>query len=178
MEASKGFCHILTLFILLIPLINSSTIPLVYRHIEVLEKENFDDFLDSPMIRVVHFYWKDITRLKLFFNEYDRAASLLSNYNVRLGMVNCKVEDLEYCKKKNVQKNVYAFRDKQEMLDLPLENMFDVNSIMSNILQLVLLKEVPIIQEKQERKDLENRFKGKQDIFFTFHSAIGTYEHR
>ncbi len=178
MEASTSLRHILALFFILIPVIHSSTAPLIYKHVEVLEKENFDDFIDSPMIRVVHFYWKDITRLKLFFNEYNLASQLLSNYNVRFGMVNCKVEDLEYCKKKNVQKNVYAFRDKQEMLDLPLENMFDVNSIMSNILQLVLLKEVPIIQEKQERADLENKFKGKQDIFFTFQRAIGTYEHR
>ena len=41
--------------------------------------------------------------------------------------------------------------------------------------RLALLKEVPIIQDRDERIDLMNKNKGIRDVFFSFQKAIGTY---
>ncbi len=39
----------------------------------------------------------------------------------------------------------------------------------------MLLKEVPIVQDREEVLDLLDRHKGKRDVFFSFQKAIGTY---
>lgn len=41
--------------------------------------------------------------------------------------------------------------------------------------RLALLKEVPIIQDRDERIELMNKNKGIRDVFFGFQKAIGTY---
>ena len=41
--------------------------------------------------------------------------------------------------------------------------------------RLVLLKEVPIVQDLDERKQLLKKYKGHRDVFFSFQKAIGTY---
>ena len=42
-------------------------------------------------------------------------------------------------------------------------------------IRLALLREVPIIQDRDERIELLDKNKGKRDVFFSFQKAIGTY---
>ncbi|WAR18226.1 TXD16-like protein [Mya arenaria] len=64
------------------------------------------------------------------------------------------------------------------LLQLELETLFDVNAILSNMLQLVLLKDVPILQNREEVERYLKTQRGKKDIVFGHMKAIGTLEHR
>ena len=41
--------------------------------------------------------------------------------------------------------------------------------------RIVLLREVPILQSREERLDFEKKYHGKSDIVFSYQQAIGTY---
>lgn len=144
-----------------------------------LDKEQFAEFVKAPSVRIVYFSTITFSGLKNFLLELESAAKLMSPFGVKVGKVDCRINRVpNYCNLPEVHNSVYAFKNGGELLELLLVNMFDVNSIMSNILQLVLLKEVPILQTKAERLQFEEQQKGKLDIVFSFQSSIGTYEHR
>lgn len=121
----------------------------------------------------------DDRMLGVFYKEYSKSAKVLAEFNIQLYMVNCdKVNIGEYCKMKDSHHNVYIFRKGNELLNFSLDSMFDVDAIVSNILQIALLREVPILQSLEERQEYENEFKGKDDIVFSLQMAIGTKQHR
>ncbi|XP_033103028.1 thioredoxin domain-containing protein 16-like [Anneissia japonica] len=64
------------------------------------------------------------------------------------------------------------------LTDLAIDTLFDINSIVSSVLHLVLLQEVPIVQNHQELESLLRTARGKQDVIFSKVMAIGTPEHR
>ncbi|XP_021352840.1 uncharacterized protein LOC110449973, partial [Mizuhopecten yessoensis] len=121
-----------------------------------------------------------MARLRTFMKEYEKSAEFLEVYGVNFGVYDCRSQpiDEELCGMDMIEHNIYTYRQGATLLQLELQTMFDVNSIMSNILQLVLLREVPILQRREEREDFEYRSRGVRDIIFTFQKAIGTYEHR
>ncbi|XP_064600782.1 thioredoxin domain-containing protein 16-like [Liolophura sinensis] len=150
-----------------------------FKHVETMNGAQFENFKESPDIRVAYFYKREVPRLPSFYREYERSAELLATYHVKCAVVDCtQGKSTEHCQKKKGEHFVYAFRDGYELLQMELETMFDVNSIMSNILQLVLLRDVPIVQTEEEFAELENSAKGQHDLIFSYHRAIGTYEHR
>ncbi|KAK2149175.1 hypothetical protein LSH36_463g02002 [Paralvinella palmiformis] len=113
-----------------------------------------------------------------FYKEYSKSAKVLAEFDIPMYMVNCKtVKISEYCDKKDSHHNVYIFRG-TELLNFSLDSMFDVDAIVSNILQIALLREVPILQSAQERREYEDEYKGKSNIVFSFQMAIGTKQHR
>ena len=148
-------------------------------YIHMVTAESFEEFITGKNVKILYFYKKNIPRMKKFKAEFEKSASYLSNYEVSFGWIDCATENVQgYCDKKGVESEIYAFKDGEMLLDLTLETMFDVNSMVSNVLQIVLLREVPILQSQVERKDFEKTNKGKNLIFFGYFPAIGTLEHR
>ena len=39
----------------------------------------------------------------------------------------------------------------------------------------MLIHDVPILQSVEERREFEEKYKGKKDILFTYQKAIGTF---
>ncbi|KAL5009411.1 hypothetical protein ScPMuIL_014992 [Solemya velum] len=153
-----------------------------FKHVDLLNETDLLVYKESKNIRAVFFYTRDMPRLRAFFKELERAADFLDVYGVKIGIVDCSevemMEKIRDCSTSKAEKFIFIYRDGSELLTLGLDTMFDVNSIMSNMLQLVLLREVPILQSFDSLKNLEDNSKGQQDIIFTLQKAIGTYEHR
>ncbi|XP_053408784.1 thioredoxin domain-containing protein 16-like [Mercenaria mercenaria] len=138
-------------------------------------------FLQSNQVRVIYFYKKDVKFLKFFIRELEKSAEFLELYGVQTGFCNCTEKinkDVTDCKKAGIENSVHTYRTGTLLLSLELETMFDVNSIMSNILQLVMLREVPILQTLKEVEKFLGTMRGKKDVIFGHMKAIGTFDHR
>ncbi|XP_048259705.1 thioredoxin domain-containing protein 16-like [Haliotis rufescens] len=157
------------------------SIPFDFKHVEILTPESHTSLQHKPFVSVIYYYKRELPRLRAFFKELDKSAEYLDIYGTKTGILDCSgdaASTVEECKTARVEYNVYSYRDGNSLLTLELETMFDVNSIMSNILQLILLHEVPIVQSRSDRQQIELKQRGKSDVIFSFHKAIGTYEHR
>ncbi|XP_052273044.1 thioredoxin domain-containing protein 16-like isoform X3 [Dreissena polymorpha] len=143
--------------------------------------QQLEKFIADNHVRMVYFYKTDVKYLKFFFMELNKAADYLDLYKVKIGLCNCTDEEnkgVPDCNKPGTENSVQTYRNGNPLLALELETMFDVNSILSNILQLVLLREVPILQSKEEMQTQLAHFRGKQDVVVGYMKAIGTFEHR
>ncbi|KAL3872573.1 hypothetical protein ACJMK2_035791 [Sinanodonta woodiana] len=154
--------------------------PLDFLAIRVLNsKPLLEEFVKDPNLRAVYYFKRDLPRLRAFLKELDKSAENLKVYGVEVALFDCTSgTDEETCNEDKVEQMIYTYRNGLKLLQLELETMFDVNSIMSNILQLVLLREVPILQRQEERNQYVDRHRGKFDTIFGYMRAIGTYEHR
>ncbi|XP_060063062.1 thioredoxin domain-containing protein 16-like [Ylistrum balloti] len=169
----------LTIFLYFLKFVKSDNFPFKFEHVRILDKIALDEFRSSANVRAVYYFKRDMARLRTFMKEYDKSAEFLEVYGVKFGVFDCRSQlEEEVCGTEMAEHNIYTYRQGATLLQLELQTMFDVNSIMSNILQLVLLREVPILQRREEREDFEYRSRGVRDIIFTFQKAIGTYEHR
>lgn len=142
--------------------------------------DEIEHFKQTPSVRVIYHYKKETQSLKFFIKELDKAAEFLDLYGVKTGIVDCTESvnaATQECEEAS-EKQVYTYRSGHILLSLELETMFDVNSIMSNILQLVMLREVPILQSSDELQKYLYKFRGKQDVIFGYVKAIGTFNHR
>ncbi|ESO86148.1 hypothetical protein LOTGIDRAFT_235523 [Lottia gigantea] len=153
-------------------------IPHDFNKVTVINTENeLENLKSSRNIAVVYYYKRELARIRHFFKEYDKSAEYLAVYGVQAGIVDCtetNKQSPEKCKEAQIQHNIFTYKSGEDLLILDLETMFDVNSIMSNVLQLVLLQEVPIIQNLKDRDELIDRSRGKKDVIFTYQKA----EHR
>lgn len=153
-----------------------------FQHMKkILDESELDNLRQRNEVSAVYYYKRDIPRLKGFLKELDKTAEYLKLYGVEVGFFDCGIlhEAKEpKCNEHNAEFQIFTYRSNHVLLELGLETMFDVNSIMSNILQLVLIHDVPILQSVEERKEYENKYKGEKDILFTYQKAIGTFEHR
>ncbi|KAJ8309389.1 hypothetical protein KUTeg_014263 [Tegillarca granosa] len=148
-------------------------------NVNILDDELLAEYKKSPNVRVVYYYKNDFHRLGVFLKQLDKSAEYLTLYGVKTGIYDCnKEKHAETCDENRVEQNFYTYSNDRELIKLDMETMFDVNSIMSNILQLVLLREVPILQSKEERLEHEDKYKGSYDIIYGYQKAIGTHEHR
>lgn len=152
-----------------------------FKHAKLIKKEELPEFKKSNTISVLYYFLKDNPRHRGFYAEYDKSAEYLGLYNLKLGVVDCRDAenlDIDRCSQLDAPSSVFTYSYGNDLLALEIETMFDVNSMMSNILQLVLLREVPILQSEKEIESFINKHKGATDIIFSFQKAIGTYEHR
>ncbi|XP_013406303.1 thioredoxin domain-containing protein 16-like [Lingula anatina] len=144
-----------------------------------LDEASYNNFIKSSTVTAVYFFKKDFPGLSKFLKEYERSARMLAVFNIKLAKVSCQQYAVQpYCSKKNSERSVYTFRDGTEFMDLELDTMFDVDSIIGNLLQLALLEEVPIISTESELGELQKRHQGQNDIVFAWLKSVGSYEHR
>ncbi|CAL1531241.1 unnamed protein product [Lymnaea stagnalis] len=152
-----------------------------FNHALVITSQRLEELRQTPSLLLVYFFINELPRTsRKFFEEYDKSAKYLEAYNVQLAVFDCKADmsKEEHCSNVKAGRNVYSYKNGRQLLEMEVETMFDVNSIMSHALQLVLLQDVQIIQSRLERQALQKSMIGKNDIFFAYTQAIGTKEHR
>lgn len=152
-----------------------------FNHASVITSQQLEQLRKTPSLLLVYFFINELSHTsRRFFEEYDKSAKYLEAYNVQLAVFDCEADmnKEEHCSNLKVGRHLYSFKNGKLLLELEIETMFDINSIMSHALQLVLLQDVQIIQSRLERQALQKSMIGKKDIFFAYTQAIGTKEHR
>uniref|UniRef100_A0A8D2M9L3 Thioredoxin domain containing 16 n=1 Tax=Zonotrichia albicollis TaxID=44394 RepID=A0A8D2M9L3_ZONAL len=92
--------------------------------------------------------------------------------------VNCPKEDVSrYCGKENALRKAFLFRGNRLIREFPTDALFDVNSIVANVLAL-LFNEVKYVETLADLENIENVLKGKSNMVFAYVPATGTAEHR
>ncbi|KAL8611039.1 hypothetical protein ACOMHN_042655 [Nucella lapillus] len=135
----------------------------------------------SPSVGTVYYYKTDSNKwISDFLGKYDKSAGFLNAYGLPLGLVDCSspASDLQEECSKASDESVYTYKNGNLLLALEVATMFDVDSIMSNVLILALVDEIEVVQSMTARQQLEHDYAGQKDVVFAYHSAIGTYEHR
>ncbi|XP_077462120.1 thioredoxin domain-containing protein 16 [Stigmatopora argus] len=138
----------------------------------------YDKMLSGKMV-FVYFENQVSPTISLFLGELQKSADVLKDYGVLVGKINCKREMVpSYCMKETVQHTAFLFRDSKEFLSFDLDTVFDVNSIVSEVLFAILRDEVKYVHSDADLLVLEKSVRGKKDIVLGYVSSLGTQEHR
>ncbi|NXF12884.1 TXD16 protein, partial [Smithornis capensis] len=114
-----------------------------------------------------------------FLEQIESSAQALQDYGISVVKVNCPKEDISrYCGKDNVLRKAYLFRGNILIREFPTDALFDVNSIVANVLFALLFNEVKYVQTLADLQNIENALKGKSNMVFAYVPATGTAEHR
>lgn len=139
----------------------------------------FDQYTSSNNVRLIYFYKKLSGDVRNILQVLDDSDKVLETYGVQFGKVDCSENDLlPYCGRADAEENLFVFKKGWDTVELPLETVFDVDSVVANGLQLALLRDVPVFIHKKMRLDLQGKLKGKKDLIFAYHKNLGTAEHR
>ncbi|NXA08284.1 TXD16 protein, partial [Sapayoa aenigma] len=114
-----------------------------------------------------------------FWEQIESSAEALRDYGISVVKVNCPREDVSrYCGKENVLRKAYLFRGNILIREFPTDALFDVNSIVANVLFALLFNEVKYVQTLADLQNTENVLKGRSNMVFAYVPATGTAEHR
>lgn len=158
-----------------------SRLDFVPRYSRLLNANDLKHVKASPSVGTVYYYKRDSNKwINDFLGKYDKSAGFLNAYGLPLGLVDCSspTPELEEECSKASDETVYTYRNGNLLLALEVATMFDVDSIMSNVLILALVDEIDVVQSMTARQELEHDNAGQKDVVFAYHSAVGTYEHR
>ncbi|OCT68364.1 thioredoxin domain-containing protein 16 [Xenopus laevis] len=144
----------------------------------ILEELRSDAYFSSLMpgkTSLLYFTNPDFPTNIILLDDLQKSAAALQDYGISVAKVNCIKEDLQkYCG----EENAYLFRGTKLVREFPADALFDVDSIVANVLFVVLYNEVKYITTSMEHKNIENAMKGKRDLIFAYVQAIGIPEHR
>ncbi|KAJ7422825.1 Thioredoxin domain-containing protein 16 [Willisornis vidua] len=114
-----------------------------------------------------------------FLEQIESSAEALQDYGISVVKVNCPKEDVSrYCGKENALRKAYLFRGNILIREFPTDALFDVNSIVANVLFALLFNEVKYVETLADLQNIENVLKGKSNMVFAYVPATGTAEHR
>ncbi|XP_010162724.1 thioredoxin domain-containing protein 16, partial [Antrostomus carolinensis] len=114
-----------------------------------------------------------------FLEQIENSAEALQDYGISVVKVNCPKEDVSrYCGKDNVLRKAYLFRGNMLIREFPTDALFDVNSIVANVLFALLFNEVKYVETLMDLQNIENALKGRSNMVFAYVPATGTAEHR
>ncbi|XP_014112924.1 PREDICTED: thioredoxin domain-containing protein 16 isoform X2 [Pseudopodoces humilis] len=114
-----------------------------------------------------------------FLEQIESSAEVLQDYGISVVKVNCPKEDVSrYCGKENALRKAFLFRGNRLIREFPTDALFDVNSIVANVLFALLFNEVKYIEALADLENIENVLKGKSNMVFAYVPATGTAEHR
>ncbi|XP_027600283.2 thioredoxin domain-containing protein 16 isoform X1 [Pipra filicauda] len=114
-----------------------------------------------------------------FLEQIESSAEALQDYGISVVKVNCPKEDVSrYCGKENALRKAYLFRGNILIREFPTDALFDVNSIVANVLFALLFNEVKYVETLADLQNTENVLKGKSNMVFAYVPATGTAEHR
>ncbi|NXW50156.1 TXD16 protein, partial [Nyctiprogne leucopyga] len=114
-----------------------------------------------------------------FLEQIEDSAQALQDYGISVVKVNCPKEDVSrYCGKDNALRKAYLFRGNVLIREFPTDALFDVNSIVANVLFALLFNEVKYVETLTDLQNIENALKGRSDMVFAYVPATGTAEHR
>ncbi|NWI87253.1 TXD16 protein, partial [Pitta sordida] len=114
-----------------------------------------------------------------FLEQIESSAEALQDYGISVVRVNCPAGDVSrYCGKENVLRKAYVFRGTILIREFPTDALFDVNSIVANVLFALLFNEVKYVQTPADLENIENVLKGRSNMVFAYVPATGTAENR
>ncbi|NXG62927.1 TXD16 protein, partial [Hemiprocne comata] len=114
-----------------------------------------------------------------FMEQIENSAGVLQDYGISVVKVNCPKEDVSrYCGKENALRKAYLFRGNVLVREFPTDALFDVNSVVANVLFALLFNEVKYVETLSDLQNMENTLKGRSNMVFAYVPATGTAEHR
>ncbi|XP_028321761.1 thioredoxin domain-containing protein 16 isoform X2 [Gouania willdenowi] len=117
--------------------------------------------------------------LALFLVELEKSAEALKDYGVLVGKLNCNREHVHmYCTDHRRAHTAFLFRGGKEFSGFDLDTVFDVNSIVSEVLFAVLRDEVKYVHTDADLVALEKSCRGRKDMVLGYVSSLGSPEHR
>ncbi|XP_036947114.1 thioredoxin domain-containing protein 16 isoform X3 [Acanthopagrus latus] len=140
---------------------------------------DFYEKLHSGKMMFIYFEHQVSPTISLFLVELEKSADALQDYGVLVGKVNCNKELVHtYCTEERVPHTAFLFRGGKEFLGFDLDTVFDVNSIVSEVLFAILREEVKYVHTDSDLLAMEKAARGKKDIVLGYVSSLGTQEHR
>ncbi|XP_039998342.1 thioredoxin domain-containing protein 16 [Xiphias gladius] len=140
---------------------------------------DFYEKLHSGKMMFVYFEHKVSPTISLFLVELEKSAEVLKDYGVLVGKVNCNKELVHtYCTDERLLHTAFLFRGGKEFLGLDLDTVFDVNSIVSEVLFAILREEVKYVHTDADLLAMEKAARGQKDIVLGHVRSLGTQEHR
>ncbi|XP_014909298.1 thioredoxin domain-containing protein 16 isoform X1 [Poecilia latipinna] len=147
-------------------------------HIEITAADFHERLLSGKMM-FLYFQQQVSPTISLFLVELEKSAEALQDYGVLVGKVTCKKEPVQaYCTDAKHQHRAFLFRGGKEFLSFSLDTVFDVNSIVAEVLFAILRDEVKYVHTDADLQTLEEAAKGKRDIVLGYVRSLGTQEHR
>ncbi|XP_017594359.1 PREDICTED: thioredoxin domain-containing protein 16 isoform X2 [Corvus brachyrhynchos] len=114
-----------------------------------------------------------------FLEQIESSAEALQDYGISVVKVNCPKEDASrYCGRENALRKAFLFRGNRLIREFPTDALFDVNSVVANVLFALLFNEVKYVETLADLENTENVLKGKSNMVFAYVPATGTAEHR
>ncbi|XP_068005184.1 thioredoxin domain-containing protein 16 isoform X2 [Melanerpes formicivorus] len=145
---------------------------------ELSPKEYFSSF-QAGRASLAYFSPKVSPGAQPFLEQIENSAEALQDYGISVVKVHCPKEDASrYCGKENALRKAYLFRGNVLIREFPTDALFDVNSIVANVLFALLFNEVKYVETLADLQNIENTLKGKSNMVFTYVPATGTAEHR
>ncbi|XP_062237025.1 thioredoxin domain-containing protein 16 [Platichthys flesus] len=148
---------------------------------ELLEYSALDFYekLHSGKMMFIYFEQKVSPTISLFLVELEMSAEALHDYGVLVGKVNCNKEPVHtYCTDERLLHSAFLFRGGKEFLGLDLDTVFDVNSIVSEVLFAILREEVRYVHTDADLLAMEKAARGQKNIVLGYVRSLGTQEHR
>jgi len=140
---------------------------------------DFYEKLHSGKMMFFYFEHQVSPTISLFLLELEKSAEALQDYGVLVGKVNCNKEQVRtYCTEEKVLRTAFLFRGGKEFLSFDLDTVFDVNSIVSEVLFAILRDEVKYVHTDGDLLAMEKAVRGKKDIVLSYVRSLGTQEHR
>ncbi|XP_037552257.1 thioredoxin domain-containing protein 16 [Nematolebias whitei] len=139
----------------------------------------FYDKLHSGKMMFIYFEQQVSPTISLFLAELEKSAGALQDYGVLVGKVSCKKELApSYCSEERHRHTAFLFRGGREFLSFNLDTVFDVSSIVSEVLFAILRDEVKYVHTDADLLAMERSAKGKKDIVLGYVHSLGTRDHR
>ncbi|XP_024918176.1 thioredoxin domain-containing protein 16 isoform X1 [Cynoglossus semilaevis] len=139
----------------------------------------FYDKLHSGKMMFVYFELQVSPTISLFLAELAKSAEVLQDYGVLVGKADCSKEAIySYCTDQRQLHTAFLFRGGKEFLGLNLDTVFDVNSIVSEVLFAILREEVKYVHTDADLLAMEKSARGQKDLVLGYVSSLGTQEHR
>ncbi|XP_069712893.1 thioredoxin domain-containing protein 16 [Phaenicophaeus curvirostris] len=149
------------------------------RLLQELSPQEYFSSLQAGRASLAYFSHSGSPGAQPFLEQIENSAEALNDYGISVVKVNCPREDVSrYCRKENAVRKAYLFRGNVLIREFPTDALFDVNSIVANILFALLFNEVTYVETLADLQNIENALKGRSNLVFAYVPATGTAEHR
>ncbi|XP_009470977.1 PREDICTED: thioredoxin domain-containing protein 16 [Nipponia nippon] len=149
------------------------------RLLQELSPQEYFSSLQAGRASLAYFSHNVSPGAQPFLEQIEHSAEALQDYGVSVVKVNCPKEDVSrYCGKENALRKAYLFRGNMLIREFPTDALFDVNSIVANVLFALLFNEVKYVETLADLQNIENTLKGRSNMVFAYVPATGTAEHR
>ncbi|NXG16165.1 TXD16 protein, partial [Grallaria varia] len=156
-----------------IPILGSTVL------LQELSPQHYFSGLEAGRASLAFFTHQASPGAQPFLEQIESSAEVLQDYGISVVKVNCPKEDASrYCGKENALRKAYLFRGNILIREFPTDALFDVNSIVANVLFALLFNEVKYVETLADLQNIENVLRGKSNMVFAYVPATGTAEHR